>query len=254
MLHSFGGVVLSGAGWTLDEINENISNVDISRSPGWNHRFVFLKDANFIFCNPIVVITFGLEPVLRHMLRSGIVSISDRYSFVGTRGWWYPRGGTFPRNRRDDRGLPLLYHTVTWSPDISCFQYLMTLRNIHSTFWANVDNLIDWCAMSSKEFSFDALEMALRHPPAPGINDLHRDGDTALCILCSKRGIPLKLRHKKLELLLAHNADPQLGMPLPINRLRQLLHDQIQNATERQKLLYNEMVDLLNGKSKIEAS
>ena len=252
LLHSFSDGLLA-AEWTMDEINGIISKVDTSRSPGWTHHFVFLKDANFIFSHPIAAIAFGLEPVLRHMLGSGVVNIWHQYSFVGTKGWWFPRGGTFP-DRREDRGLPLLYHTVTWSPDISCFQYLMTVQDIHSTFWANGDNVIDWCVESIKEFSLGALEIALRHPRAPGINDLHRDGGTALGLLCSTRGIPLKLRHEKLKMLLAYNADPNIGYPLPINSLRQLFDKQIQNATECQKLLYNEMVDLLNGESKIEAS
>ena len=120
----------------------------------------------------------------------------------------------------------------------------MTLQDIQSTFHASGVNLIHWCATSSKKFSLGALEMALRHPRAPGINDFDRDGGTALCLLCSTRGIPLKLRHKKLEILLAFNADPKIGDPLPIDSLRQLFDKQIQNARSRQKRLYNEMVDL----------
>ena len=125
----------------------------------------------------------------------------------------------------------------------------MTLQDIQSTFHASGVNLIHWCATSSKKFSLGALEMALRHPRAPGINDFDRDGDTALCLLCSTRGIPLKLRHKKLEILLAFNADPKIGDPLPIDSLRQLFDKQIQNARSRQKRLYNEMVALLEGRS-----
>lgn len=238
LLHSFGGG-LPAAEWTLDEINENVSDVDTSRSPGWDHHFVFLRDANFIFCHPIAAIVFGLEPVLRHMLGSGIVNIRDRYDF----------DRVFSATK-EDRGMPLLYH-ATLSPDISCFQYMMTLQDIHSTFWAEANevNLIHWCAMSSKEVSLRALEMGLRHPRAPGINDLHRDGGTALCLLCSVHGLPLKLRHKKLKMLLAYKADPQLGNPVPIDALRELLRFQIQDATECHKLLYNEMVDLLEGRS-----
>ena len=68
------------------------------------------------------------------------------------------------------------------------------------------------------------------------------------------RGIPLELRRKKLEILLAYNADPKIGDPLPIDSLRQLFDKQIQDAHSRQKQLYNEMVDLLNGESKVAAS
>lgn len=130
----------------------------------------------------------------------------------------------------------------------------MTLRNLHSAFRANEVNLIHWCAISSEEFSLGALEMALRHRRAPEINDLHRDGGTALCLLCSVRGMLLKLRHQKLKMLLAYKADPQLVDPLPIDSLCQLFDKQIRNARGRQKRLYNEMVDLLNGESKIAAS
>ena len=225
LLHSFGCCMLA-AECTLDQINENISDVDTSRSPGWTHHFFFLRDVNFIFRHPIAAIAFGLEPVLRHMLERGIVRFSDRYSEMLS-----------------------LSKTVSLSPDISGFQYLLTLRNLHSRFLGNEINLIHWCAMSSKEFSLGALEMALRHPRAPGINDLDRHGGTALCLVCIVHGIPLKLRHKKLKMLLAYKADPQLGDPLPIDALRKLSHNQIQDATECHKLLYNEMVDLLEGRS-----
>ena len=125
----------------------------------------------------------------------------------------------------------------------------MTLCNIHGTFRAKGADLIDWCVVSVKEFSLGALEIALRHPQAPGINGLQGDCFTALCLLCSTPGIPLKLRLKKLKMLLAFNADPMIGDPLPIDHLRQLLHYQIKNATEHQKLLYNEMVSLLESGS-----
>ena len=243
LLHSFGGGMLA-AEWTLDEINGIISKVELNRSPGWTHYFAFLKDANFIFRHPIAAIAFGLEPVLRHMLVSGIVNIRDRYSF----------DLNFSLAAREDWGSPLLYHAVTWSPDISCFQYIMSLQDIHSTFRACGVNLIHCCATSLKEFSPGALEMALRHPRAPGINDFDRGGDTALWSLCGMRGISLELRRKKLEILLSFNADPKIGDPLPIDSLRQLFDKQIQNARSRQKRLYNEMVDLLNGESKIAAS
>ena len=245
LLHTFGGdMLMPAAGWTLDEINENISDVDTSRSPGWTHHFFFLKDANFIFSHPTAAIAFGLEPVLRHMLGSGVVNVRDRYSSHRTSS----------AAVREDRGLPLLYHAVTWSPDISCFQYIISLQDIHSTFHANGVNLIHWCATSSKKFSLSALEMALRHPRAPGIHDFDRYGNTALWSLCSMRGIPLKLRHKKINMFLAHNADPKIGDHLPIDCLRQLFDKQIQNACSRQKRLYNEMADLLTGESKIAAS
>ena len=247
LLYSFGGDT-SAAGWTVDEINENVSKVDTSISPGWTHHFAFLRDANFIFCHPIAATAFGLEPVLRHMFGSGIVNIRDRYSVR------YVFNRNFSSTARESGTLSLLYCAVTLAPDISCFQYLITLPDIHRTFWGNVDNLIHWCSMSSKEFSLGALEMTLRHPRAPGINELRQGGDTALCRLCSVRGIPLELRRKKLEMLLAYNADPKIGNPLPVDRLRFLLHDQIQNARIRQKELYNEMVDLLNGESKFAAS
>ena len=238
LLHDIGKDLLA-AEWTLDEINGIISEVELKRSPGWTHDFAFLKDANFIFGHPIVAIAFGLEPVLRHMLVSGIVNIRDRYSF----------DLNFSLAAMEDWGLPLLYHAVTWSPDISCFQYIISLQDIHSTFHANGVNLIHWCATSSKKFSLSALEMALRHSQAPGINDFDRNGVTALWNLCGMRGIPLELRRKKLEILLAFNADPKIGDPLPIDSLRQLFDKQIQNARSRKKRVYNEMVALLEGRS-----
>mmetsp|Transcript_23778 Transcript_23778/g.68325 ORF Transcript_23778/g.68325 Transcript_23778/m.68325 type:complete len:398 (+) Transcript_23778:395-1588(+) len=232
LLHSMSGVRV--AGWTLEKVNGILSNVDVTMSPSWTHGFVFVRDANFIFSNPPAAIEFGLEPVLKHMIVNGMVEIGDRYS-------------AFRRNQlmeRTNQGAQLLYHAVFGSPDISCFQYLMSLPDIHSTFrmWGTTNrggNLIHWCATSLSNFSVDALEMALQHPRAPGINDRNLHGNTALCLLCSRWEIPLGIRLKKLEMLLAYGADPLVGGALPIDILYQV------SEQEQDKPEFKQMVSLL---------
>ena len=112
LLYIVGGVRASG--WTLDRVNDTVSDVDVSVSPTWILEFIFVRDANFIFSNPPAAIEFGLEPVLKHMIDNDIVGIGDRYNQSELK-------------TKNDGGVTLLYHAVSCSPDISCFRYLMSL-------------------------------------------------------------------------------------------------------------------------------
>ena len=237
LLYIVGGVPASG--WTLDKVNETVSDVDLSVSPTWILEFIFVRDANFIFSNPPDAIEFGLGPVLRHMIGNEIVGVGDRYT----------------ANRRDqimetsNGGAPLPCHAIFRSPDISCFRYLMSLPDIHCVFrpaTGSGNNLIHWCAFSSVSFSLDALEMALQHPQVPGINDVSKASYTPLCLLCMRSKMPIAMRLKKLEMLLAYGADPLVGGRVPIDdligSLRLVCSEQEQNKPE-----FKQMVNLLQG-------
>jgi hypothetical protein len=231
LLYAVGGLRVSG--WTLYRVNDTVSNVDVSICPGWRDEFVFMRDVNFIFSNPPAAIEFGLEPVLKHMIDNDIVGVRNRYS-------------TKRRDRimeKTNGGMPLLYHAVYGSPDVSCFRYLMSLPNIHCVIRGAVDeggNLIHWCAFSFRYFSLGALEVVLRHAQAPEINDLNSDGLTPLCLLCIITKMPIDMRLKKLEMLLAYGADPLAGKFLPIEMLRKASSKQEQDKPE-----FKQMVNLL---------
>ena len=235
LLYIVGGVRVSG--WTLEKVNETVSDVDISTSSTWRHEFVFVRDANFIFSNPPAAIEFGLEPVLKHMIGNDIIGIGDRYNQSELK-------------TKNDGGVALLYHAVSYSPDISCFRYLMSLPDIHSVFWSpdGHSHVLHWCMLSSVRFSLDALEMALQHPQIPGINDVIKVGYTPLCLLCMRREMPIDMRLKKLEILLAYGAaDPPVGgraflFDDLIGTLRRVCSEQEQNKPE-----FKQMVNLLQG-------
>ena len=238
LLYVVGNVRVSG--WTLDWVNETISDVDVSVSPTWRHGFVFVRDANFIFSNPPAAIEFGLEPVLRHMITSGTVGTRDRYSAI-RRDWIMVK--------KSVGGVPLLSFAVYRSPDISCFRYLMSLPDISCAFRGEYDHLIHWCMISSASFSLGALEMALQHPQIPGVNDdVNKAGDTPLRLLCRRRDMPIVMRLKKLEMLLAYGADPLVGGRIfpydrPIDNLRRVCSE----AQEQNKPEFKRMVKLLQG-------
>lgn len=236
MLYVVGGVRVSG--WTLDRVNDTVSDVDVSVSPTWILEFIFVRDANFIFSNPPAAIEFGLEPVLRHMIDNEIVGVRDRYNQSELK-------------TKNDGGVALLYHAVSCSPDISCFRYLMSLPDIHSLVWSpdGHSHLIHWCAFSSASFSLDALEMALQHPQIPGVNDdVDKVADTPLYLLCRRREMSIGMRLKKLEMLLAYGAaDPPVGGKAClfddlIGFLRRVCSEQEQNKPE-----FKQMVNLLQG-------
>ena len=230
LLYVVGGVRASG--WMLDKVNETVSDVDLSISSTWRHEFVFVRDANFIFSNPPAAIEFGLDSLLKHVIDNDIVEIGDRYNESELK-------------TKNDGGAALLYHAVSCSPDISCFRYLMSLPDIHSVFWSpdGHSHLIHWCAFSSVSFSLDALEMALQHPQVPGINDVSK---TILCLLCMRSKMPIAMRLKKLEMLLAYGADPLVGGRVPIDDLIGSLH-LVCSEQEQNKPEFKQMVNLLQG-------
>jgi len=209
ILYVFAGLRVSG--WSLDQVNTTLGEMETHWLGKMKFPFVFLRDANFIFRSPPVAVAMGLCPVIRHTISNGIIGVNDRYA----------RTLSMFLLEEKARGASLLSLAVKTSPDISCFDYLISLPEID--LGSRDDHLggsaLHWCVRSSESFSLVALKMVLEHPRVPDINTMSGLGGSVLHLVCDRPQGQFEIRLAKLRLLLEHGADPRIADESPIKVL-----------------------------------
>ena len=209
ILYVFAGLRVSG--WSLEQVNTTLGEMETHWSGKMKFPFVFLRDANFIFRSPPVAIAMGLCPVIRHLVDNQIIGVNDRYTRTLSMFLMEPKA----------RGASLLCLAAKRSPNISCFDYLISLPDID--LGHRDDHLggsaLHWCVRSSESFSLTALKMVLEHPRVPDINEMGGVGGSVLHLVCDRPQGQFEIRLAKLRLLLESGADPHVADVSPIKVL-----------------------------------